>query len=710
MNKNRKKWRLLSNDNESAITEIASAIGLSRTAAMVLVNRGIRTAKEAEEFLSSELSRLHSPFLLPDIEKAVERIRKAIDSNERILIYGDRDVDGIAAVSIMVRTFRSLGADPFWHIPSDEGYGLHRDVIDKYIQRGITFLITVDCGISALDEVAYAKSKGIDVVITDHHETPSCGMPDAVAVVNPKREDSCYPFKELAGCTVSFKVCEALMYTFGKSYNKNIVAVDVKQAGPGVFELGAAVYRNGVMQDKRRFALDAAGDSAETKRIIEAMFLNSRVILRESGALRSAGLDGEYDTVEITVLMKQYLTGDVKTVDEAVKYFKLEEKNGEPVVDGAEMIYELYSRLERMSDLRMSFYVHSHLDLIALGTIADIMPLNGENRALVKHGLVYIANSKKAGVQRLFEKASSKHKNKCITAKFISWNLTPILNAAGRLGRADLSCELLITEDKAVANKLIYEIMKLNDERRELQAANYEVFLPLLKQQCDVEKDKIFVVTAEGVEHGVTGIIASQLVRLYHRPCILLIIEGEEAMGAARSVEGFDIAAALDKMSDILIKHGGHSLAAGLTVSVDKIGELRSRLKETAEETLSRADLVPSFEIDMELDFENLNKKLLDELLMLEPFGMGNPFPLFCVKNVKISEYARIGNNGDHLRMKVTKNGGTRIGAIGWGLGYLEKEINEYGYMDIAVQLEYNSWQEKRNLQLLVCDLKPSEI
>jgi single-stranded-DNA-specific exonuclease len=358
----------------------------------------------------------------------------------------------------------------------------------------------------------------------------------------------------------------------------------------------------------------------------------------------------------------------------------------------------------------MSFFKTSHLDAITLGTIADIMPLVSENRTLVKQGLRRLSQSRKTGIQVILDRCVTKGKGAGnLSAKAISWNITPVLNAAGRRGRADLAAELLLTEDAPRARKLLDEIMQLNSERKELQAENMEKFLPLLEQQCDLDRDRIFVVTAAGIEHGVTGIIASQIMRLYRRPVVLLIVEGNEAMGAARSIEGFDIVAALAGMKDILIKYGGHSQAAGLTVAAAKLDEFRRRLKETADRLITPEMLVPTIDIDTELDASEIGMPLLNELAEMEPYGMGNPFPVFSVRKLKIREHSRVGNNGDHLRMKVSQNGSAPFSAIGWGLGPLAEDIGRYPYVDMAVQLELNVWQDRQTLQLLVLDIKPSQ-
>lgn len=692
-----KNWKF-KDPSPELVDVIAQRTKLSRPAASVLVSRGISSIEEAEGFLYPDLCSLHNPFLLTDMYPAVERIRRAVDRKEKILVYGDRDVDGISSISVMVRTLASLGADVSWYIPCDEGYGLHTGVIERYAAQGVKLIVTVDCGISAAPETEFARGLGIDVVVTDHHEAPASGIPKAVAVVDPKRPDSGYPFSDLAGCSVSFKVAEALMHSFGKYFNEEMV---VCALDPGI---GALKIRNGVVLEK--FSSEAPPEKAGPELLA---FCGERrlVVFNAPSFLARTGAPGR-DVIDIAALGRTYYP-PVTTFDDLAREMKLPPVSGEGSPGKAYRLLDAFLRLEERGDLRMSFFRQSHMDVVALGTIADIMPLVRENRTLVKHGLERLSKSAKAGVQALLERCAGKNRRNCLSAKTVSWNVTPVLNAAGRRGKAGLSAELLLTEDAWQAEKILNEIMKLNSERKELQAENLEKFMPLLEQQCDLENDKMFIVTASGIEHGVTGIIASQIMRKYRRPTLLLIIENGEAMGAARSVEGFDIVAALGRVSDILIKYGGHSQAAGLTIAAGKLPEFRERMKAIASDEISAELLVPTIHIDAELKAEDISLDLVRELSEMEPFGMGNPNPVFAVKGMKVREHVRMGAGNDHLKLRVSKNGGQAFNAVGWGMGGLDDDIDACGALDLAVQLEINTWQDKASVQLLIQDMRPSE-
>lgn len=736
-----KTWTI-SEPDQDTVEILARELHLSHPSAKVLVNRGMKSVDEARRFLSPELSELANPFLLPDIDKAVERIRRAVDKKEKILVYGDRDTDGVTSICVMVQTLRSLGSDPLWYIPSDEGYGLHKEIVDKYVAQGVTLMITVDCGISAMEETDYAVSKGIEVVITDHHEPPATGIPRATAIVDPKREDSKYPYKEIAGCLVAFKVAEALMASFGKYYNEEMIVLDFETSGlkvgeAEICEAGAVKIKNGlVLETFHSLAKPERGIPAEVSAIhgitnamvadapsvgemlkkLIAFIGDKRLIIHNAPfdlsflrfyTKKYLGIDIDNPCIDTLDLSRKLFVFDSYALPALVKSMKIKHENFHRALDDAFAAYQVFLRIEQFSDLRMKFFIESHLDVLTLGTIADIMPLSGENRVIVKHGLKALPQTRKVGVQALIERCQGNRTNG-MTGKFVSWSVTPVLNAAGRRGRADLAAELLLSDDPYRAHELMDSILKLNSERKELQAENMEKFLPLLLEQNDIEKDSIFVVTATGLEHGVTGIIASQITRQYNRPVILLIIEGDEAMGAARSISGFDIVSAMEKTSDILVKYGGHAQAAGLTIRKENIEEFRSRIKEIAARLITPELLMPEIKIDAELSGADATMELAEELYSMEPFGAGNPFPVFALTKMRVLEMGRLGDN--HLKMRVAKNGNNALTAVGWGMGRSMDDLENIPLVDMAVQVEINSWKDKKSLQLVITDVKPSEI
>jgi single-stranded-DNA-specific exonuclease len=568
--------------NASKVSAIALSFPLVSKIAPLLVARGIDTVEKAAKFIYGDVEYLYSPFLFPDMSKAVGRLRRALDNKETILVYGDRDVDGVTAVNIIVDTVQKFGGIIKWYVPAEEGYGLNKDVIAKYALEEVKVLITVDCGISSNIEIDYANTLGIDFILTDHHEASSERLPNAYAIINPKITSLKYPFKHVAGCVVALKLAQALTVSFSKEYNK----------------------------DK---------------------------ILKE-------------------------------------------------------------------------FY-ETNLDLCALGTIADSMPLTDENRIIVKKGLKLIQDSlySRPGLGLLVDDIFNSKGIKDITAKLVSRNITPLINSPGRMHKGKLSVELLMTKDISRAKELYEEIKEVNKKRRNLQSENVEQFKQLLKEQCNLENDKALIVKASNLDHGVTGIIASQMVKTYAKPVFLFITDGKEATGTVRAIEGFDAVLALESVKDILIKYGGHSQAAGFTLEDSKSDEFIKRISEYTEKNLKEPSCLNTILIESELKISDISVDYYKQLEIMQPFGIGNLCPIFCIKKVVPTEISVFGNKGEHLKFKISQKGSRNVSAVFWGNSKLAKFIQSETVLDIAFNIELAGGKNDNKIaQLYVLDVKPS--
>ncbi len=660
------KW-ILPEINKEELSVLTQNNSISHVVARVLLSRGLTSAESINDFLFPKKEDLFNPFLLDDCYKAVIKIKDAVENQQPVLIYADRDVDGITSLVILFNTIKTLGGNVDWYIPSDEGYGISKDVLDKYNKSGIKLVISVDCGISSVDEIAYANSLGMQVIVTDHHAPPEI-LPDAYAIVNPKKLTCSYPFKELAGCGVSFKVSQALMQTYGRNFDKNLFVVSVREQN-GDFELFAIKLRNDIIIEQKEFHLQ--------KKDIKTFFDyagDSLIITNGNNTL--------FENTDNKIVLVNYSENPPSLKEEAFG------------------ILSEYRKNELAQDRRMSAFYDDNVDLTALGTIADIVPLTSENRIFVKSGLDIINKNpaKRYGLSFIIEEYI-KNSN-TISAKLISWNITPVLNAAGRMSKADISAKLLLAEDKNQAEDIFVELKKLNNDRKHLQVENIKHFENIINQQCDIEKDKILVVLAEGLCHGVTGIVASQFAKSYSKPTILLISDGQYAVGACRSIEGFDIVSALEKTKDLLVKYGGHCQAAGFTIEISKLDEFRKRLKEISENLISTEMVAKKIYIDCELKITDINKKTYADLSLLEPFGSANNTPVFMMKNVEFTEISNIGQTGEHLKLKVLQNG-TSVNALFWhGVKY-EDMLKYKGKFDIVFNMEMN----RDNIQLSIIDI-----
>jgi single-stranded-DNA-specific exonuclease len=531
----------------------------------LLKNRGIKTREELNRFLDPRIDYLYDPMLLKDMDKAVSRIKKAIANSEKITVYGDYDVDGITSCCMMVRLLRKMGAKVDYYIPSrlDEGYGLNKEAVKKIHGTGATLIITVDNGISSFEEVEFASELGIDTVITDHHE-PRDTIPKAVAVVDPKRRDCKYPFKNLAGVGVALKLAHALVDMNFKS-------------------------------------------------------------------------------------------------------------------------------------------IQEYLDLAALGTVADIVPLLDENRIIVKNGIRALENTQNKGLSSLL--SVLKLKDAPVDARKISFMLAPRLNAVGRISDPNVAVKLLLTEDEIEALELARTLENVNQERQSIETRILEEAREKIDNHMDLDEDRVIVISSPEWHPGVIGIVASRLVELYHRPCILIAEEGEEGRGSGRSIPGFNLFDALSRLSHKLLRYGGHEQAAGLAIKISEIGEFREEINALAKQLIKEEDIAPKLNIELELEEKDISLELAEQLELLEPFGFGNPKPVFMCRNLTIRKIQTVGGGDKHLRLSLNKKQ-KPLAAIGFNLGFCKEELDLAPALDLAFHLEVNRWQGYVEPQLNIKDMK----
>ena len=551
------------------ITEIASALNLPKFIISILFQRGYTTVKSIEDFLKPSLAQLYQPKLLPDMEKAVERIIKAIESKEPILIYGDYDVDGVTCTSLLIRTLRTLGATVSFYIPhrQREGYGLSETGILYAKSQGFHLIITVDCGTTDFVEIEQANQLGIDVIVCDHHETKDI-LPNALAIINPKRTDSHYPFSDLSGVGVVFKLAWALFSAMNHT--------------------------------------------------------------------------------------KEALT--------------------------------------------------EHLDLVALGTIADIVPLIDENRVLAKFGLKQITHTNKIGLQSLLKITGLFKKE--ITPYDIGFIIGPRINASGRLSGAEKVVRMLITDDKEEADVIAKELNQQNTER---QALETEILNEALKMidETDLINNKILVLGSKKWHEGVVGIVASRIADRYFRPAILLSIKEDSAKGSGRSIPGFNIYSALKYCQEYLLGFGGHKYACGVLLPKDGIEIFSQKMQEYAQDNLGADLMQRKLHIDARLSLHEITDNLLEIMKQFEPFGQENPCPTFTTDGLEVVGFPRVVGK-DHLKFKVRENKDKVFEAIAFKRSdeILNLVKGREDHLDICYTFDEHSFMGKKKLQLVVRDLK----
>lgn len=593
-----KKWVLKSvesQESQFAIAKIAEALQIHPIIAKLLYNRGYTDENAAKSFILMESEMLANPFDMKDIDKGIERIHTAVKNKEKITVYGDYDVDGVTSVCTLYLYLKSYGANVSYYIPNrtGEGYGVSTSAIDMIKEDGTTLIITVDTGITANDEVLYAKERGIDFVITDHHECRS-DIPKACAVINPHRPDCPYPFKELAGVGVVFKLISA--------YEEYVCKITRKEA-----------------------------------------------------ALR--------------------------------------------------------------------IFTH-YADLVAIGTIADVMPIKSENRIIVSYGLKMIENATRPGLLALINATTSKtdsqkadrvKKRVKITSGYVGYTLAPRINAAGRIKSASIAVELFLAQNAQSASQIADELCKANKERQaeenKIMVEAYEMI-----EAMDLQNDPVIVLNADNWHHGVIGIVSSRITEKYSRPSILVSFEGNDGIddpneaigkGSGRSIKGMNLVDALCHCSDRLVKFGGHELAAGLSVKRCELDALRREINEYARQNLSKENMVPTIEADCVISFSDIKLSFAAQLQQLEPYGIGNPTPTFVLRGANICEISPI-SEGKHTRL-VLGDGSQTITAMYFSNSPDSIDASVGDKVDILFNVDINEWLGKRSVQLIVKDLKASE-
>lgn len=564
MNIFEKIWCSRTGDKD--ISALANDLGISPLIAQILASRGITDPLDAKKFLYSTVRDLYDPFLLEGMEKSVNRIKNAMDLHEKIVIYGDYDVDGITSISILMKYFNYIGYPVQYYIPNrlEEGYGVNENAIMKIAEDGTDLLITVDCGITSVHEAQVAKNVGLDFIITDHHECQS-QIPDAYAVINPKQDTCHYPYDMLAGVGIAFKLVQGLL-------------------GPAFYDF----------------------------------------------------------------------------IDEII-------------------------------------------DIAALGTVADVAPIADENRIITKYGLEKLNETTNLGLKALIEVAGVDGKE--LNTGHIGFTLAPRINAAGRIGTPHLGVELLTTTDRTRAYELAQELNDLNEKRQAIEKDILEEALDYIDKSVDLSQELVIVVKGYNWHTGIIGIVASRIAEKYYRPTVILNIEDGIAKGSARSVGKFSIFDAMNACKDLFNKFGGHEQAAGVSMPEDNVIAFTKRVNEYAHKILTERDLIPVLKVDGHILGRDISYKLLDELELLQPFGLSNPKPQFVIEDLQVDKVMMIGKEKNHLKM-IVHDQNRVFDSLCFGCD------DKYGYVqsrdtvNMVAGLDRNSFRGVETIQLMIKDIR----
>ena len=574
-----KKWNIGSRQDDGSIEKIAKTLGISFPTACLLYRRGYKTPEEASAFIRLETELFHDPFLMADMEKAAKRLVDAIESKEKTVIYGDYDVDGVTAVCLLCLYLKKNGADVSYYIPNrvGEGYGVNCEAIKRLADEGNSLFVTVDTGITAISEAEYCRSLGCDMIITDHHECRE-ELPSALAVVNPRRSDCTYPFNELAGVGVAFKLVTAVEY-----------------------------------------------------------LLRTRKNIDTDGFL--------------TDICKEYI------------------------------------------------------DLAALGTVADVMPLRDENRLIVSMGLSMMEKSPRPAISALLCAAESgkNTKKKRMTASVVGFTIAPRINAAGRMSSASRAAELFLSENIDCVESIAQELCEINVQRQEEENKIVDELKPRI-EECIKNNSPVIVLEDDGWNHGVIGIVSSRITEKYGRPSIIISFDNDMGKGSGRSVKGMNLVEALSYCSEHLVKYGGHELAAGLTIKREDLEAFKEKINEYAVSCLGKEEPEAVLDLDFELYPSEMTLSLASELELLEPCGVSNPTPTFYCSDLTVVETIPMGQ-GRHTKL-ILDSESRRFSAVCFGLSPSELGFSPSDVVDIAFRLGINEFRGARNEQILIRDIR----
>ncbi len=564
-----KRWEVVPRAPE---THFAKFPDLSRLIVQILYNRGFTEPQEVRDFLAYRWTN-DDPFVMKGIAEAVERLSRAIVRQEPIAVYGDYDADGVTATALMMQLLTALGAKAQAYIPNrfDEGYGLNNEALADLAGRGVKVVLTVDCGIRSVKEVAYGNSLGLEIIITDHHHV-GAEIPPALAAINPKQPDCPYLFEELAGVGLAYKLAQALLH-------------------------------------------------ADT--------LNHRP---------------------------------------------------------------------------ENLHPDNFLDLVALGTVADLAPLYGENRKLVEQGLRQLNQALRPGLRALMERDETK--TKAISAGTIGFVIGPRLNAAGRLDSALAAYRLLMARHELEAIPLAHQLDLQNRERQRLTLQTVEIARQIVL--ADGVQSPLYFISQPDFNPGIVGLVASRLTEEFYRPTLIAEQGPEQTKGSARSIPEFHITEALDQCADLLVRYGGHAAAAGFTIENENLTAFQERLLQIAQESLDVSQLRPTISVDGVVNLRGVRPPLIEEITGLQPFGYGNPTPRFLTRDLQVKYIKAVGQDEQHLRL-VLNDGRQNWGAIAFRQGHWADKLRISQPIDAVYSLEFNEWNGEQRMQLNIKDLRPSQ-
>ncbi len=705
------KW-----NNKKASVEVVRSLqekfNLPLILAQILAVRGVRDPEDVKYYLEKDISFLENPFLFRDMDSFADRVLDAVEEKERVHVFGDRDVDGITSTALLVTELRRMGLTVSWSVPmGDEPYAFSREAIDKVHEEGTTLCLTVDCGISCAAEIAYAATLGIDFLVTDHHIAPPV-LPEACAIINPRIPDSGYPYNGLAGVGVVAKCIWALRFAQTKYYKERFILLHSMPTEGGTIAIEAVKLENLVQTDRIAEEVVPALLSADKSRILKFLDCGLPVfVLDKAGEVEQ--LKKAFPRVDIYV---QDLRADFEKVLPATRGRSLFELSGasrfglySPLRSELDTLIGLYAAYIRITTPSIYREYIKIMDLVAIGTISDLMPMTGENRILVRTGLKQLEKNERTSLQGFL--AMQNLLGRQISGTDVSWQISPLINAAGRMGQPDVAIKMLLAENRIEADSLASRLQELNKERQKAGETCWSRLYPAARKSWEDTGGKLVLVMDSNIPRGITGIFATRLEKAFRSPAMVITqTQDSRAVGSMRSPKNFNCHNFLQGYSDLLDDYGGHNFAGGFTTDSVRIQTFVKRVMNDVD----YMDIEPleedAIDIDAVIPEGLFTEGIIKIVDMMEPYGEANPTLVFEIKGATIENLTAMTNQKDagsnHLRMNISY-GSYKWPAVFWAAGERAgRDFCDGDRVNVAFRLGHNYFRGQDTLQLTIQDIK----
>ena len=696
------------------VKDMAAKYGCDLLTASVLARRGHCSGDAIKYFLEDDLRHLRNPFELPGMEDAVERILAAKEEGEKVLVFGDGDVDGITGTALLSGYLSNIGMDAAWRIPAgDEPYGLSHNAVEEFAAAFGTLIITVDCGISRLAEIKRANELSVDVIVTDHHE-PQEELPEALAIINPKLKDAAYPFRDLSGCGVAFKLVSALRFAQkSELYGQSMCLLNTRPANEAWIIEIAKMRNLAVIDTLTETIVPGMIGIGETRL---PAFLEGQHILvwdaplqkRTLAKLFGAGVEvGMLDIApEIGKEIPQTAGKSLLRVRELSKIAKYSDKE----LTELDVFVNLFRSFARNREKTGGDEEGADLQLAALGTVADIMPLLDENRIIVRRGLESLRTKPRPGLSDLLHKLDLAGRR--FDAKDISWKLCPAINAARRMGNPEKAAALFFEKDPLTRDRLAGELVAMNDDRKVLEEEIWAVAEPLAYKSLAEYGEKLALAYGEEINKGVTGLMAQRIARRFNVPALAISFNDDLCTGSLRSARGYNVHALLEQCGDLFIDCGGHKFAAGFSLDKANWEAFMDRLKTAAYSIeFAEAEAEETLSIDAELPPDYLSPDIFKLVDRFEPYGNDNDPLFFMAKKLTVRDINFIGKpEAKHLKMTVD-SGKYKWPALYWQAAerVVNKEFGVDDRVDLVFSLSRDYYKGNETPQMMIADLRKSD-